>query len=125
MTVTACPLSAACYACACGAMDETTIWRFREALVHAGAVDRLFERSDAHLKSEGYLAMGGQIVPSRQILLHEIACRAMDASIVAAPRQRMTDEERGIVKRGGIPEDWKAKPAKLAQKDRTSRPIAE
>lgn len=47
--------------------------------------------------------MGGQIV---------------DASIIAAPRQRMTDGERETVKGGGIPKDWKAKPRKLAQKDR-------
>ena len=86
--------------------DETTIWRFREALVQAGAVDRLFARFDTHLKDAGYLAMGGQIV---------------DASIIAAPRQRMTEKEREIVKGGGIPEDWKAKPRKLAQKDRDAR----
>jgi len=86
--------------------DETTIWRFREALVQAGAVDELFARFDAHLKVAGYLAMGGQIV---------------DASIISAPRQRMTDEERAIVKGGGIPEDWNTKPAKLAQKDRDAR----
>jgi transposase, IS5 family len=86
--------------------DETTIWRFREALVQAGAVEKLFARFDAHLKSAGYLAMGGQIV---------------DASIVAAPRQRMTDEEKDIVKGGGIPEDWQAQPKKLAQKDRDAR----
>ena len=83
--------------------DETTIWRFRETLVQAKAVDKLFARSDVHLKEAGYLAMGGQIV---------------DASIVAAPRQRMTDEEKEIVKGGGIPPDWQAKPRKLAQKDR-------
>ena len=86
--------------------DETTIWRFREALVEAGAVERLFARFDAHLKDAGYLAMGGQIV---------------DASIIAAPRQRMTDEEREIIKGGGIPEDWTTKPRKLAQKDRDAR----
>jgi len=86
--------------------DETTIWRFREALVQAGAVEKLFVRFDAHLKNAGYLAMGGQIV---------------DASIIAAPRQRMTDKERGTVRGGGIPEDWKAKPRKLAQKDRDAR----
>jgi hypothetical protein len=68
---------------------ETTIWRFREALVRAKAIDALFARFDAHLKGLGYLAMGGQIV---------------DASIIAAPRQRMTDEERALVKGGGIPE---------------------
>ncbi|PRX27667.1 transposase-like protein DUF772, partial [Meinhardsimonia xiamenensis] len=49
--------------------DETTIWRFREALVQAGAIERLFARFDAHLRAAGYLAMSGQIV---------------DASIVAA-----------------------------------------
>lgn len=86
--------------------DETTIWRFREALAQAGAVEPLFARFDAHLKSAGYLAMGGQIV---------------DASIVAAPRQRMTEEERTTVKGGGIPEGWEAKPARLAQKDRDAR----
>lgn len=86
--------------------DETTIWRFREALVEAGAVERLFDRFDAHLKGEGYLAMGGQIV---------------DASIIAAPRQRMTDEERATVKGGEIPDDWKENPRKLAQKDRDAR----
>jgi transposase, IS5 family len=86
--------------------DATTIWRFREALVAAGAIERLFARFDAHLKAAGYLAMGGQII---------------DASIVAAPRQRMTDTEREIVKGGGIPEEWKARPAKLAQKDRDAR----
>lgn len=86
--------------------DETTIWRFREALVQANAIDNLFALFDAHLKEAGYLAMGGQIV---------------DASIVAAPRQRMTDEERAIVKGGGVPPDWQAKPRKLAQKDRDAR----
>jgi IS5 family transposase len=86
--------------------DETTIWRFREALVRANAIEALFARFDTHLKALGYLAMGGQIV---------------DASIIAAPRQRMTDEERAIVKDGGIPEAWAAKPARLAQKDRDAR----
>jgi hypothetical protein len=69
--------------------------------VQAGAIERLFARFDAHLRAAGYLAMSGQIV---------------DASIVAAPRQRMSDEERAIVKGGGIPEGWKEKAAKLAQK---------
>ena len=86
--------------------DETTIWRFREALIQAKAVEKLFARFDAHLKAAGYLAMGGQIV---------------DASIVAAPRQRMTDEEEEIIKGGEIPPDWQARPRTLAQKDRDAR----
>jgi len=86
--------------------DETTIWRFREALTVAGAMKGLFARFDHHLQQSGYLAMGGQII---------------DASIVAAPRQRMTEEEKRIVKGGGVPDDWKARPRKLAQKDRDAR----
>jgi hypothetical protein len=31
--------------------DATTIWRFREARVAAGAVEALFARFDAHLKA--------------------------------------------------------------------------
>lgn len=38
--------------------DEKTIWRFREALVRANAIEALFARFDAHLKDLGYLAMG-------------------------------------------------------------------
>ena len=59
--------------------DETTIWRYREALTKTGAIKTLFERFDTHLKTNGYLAMGGQIV---------------DATIVQAPRQRMSSEEK-------------------------------
>ena len=80
-------------------LDETTVWRFRKAPLEAGAVERLFARFDAHLREAGYLAMGGQMI---------------DASIIAAPCQRMSDGERAVVKGGGISEVWRAKPAKLA-----------
>ncbi len=50
--------------------------------------------------------MGGQIV---------------DASLVAAPKQRNTEEEKQAIKEGRIPEGWAAKPAKLRQKDRDAR----
>ena len=39
--------------------DARTIWLFREMLTKAGAVEALFARFDAHLKEQGYLAMGG------------------------------------------------------------------
>jgi len=45
----------------------------------------------------------------------------VDALIIAAPRQRMTQEEKKDVKGGDVSEDWKAKPRKLAQKDRDAR----
>lgn len=86
--------------------DAKTIWLFREQLTRAGAVAELFAAFDGWLKGQGYLAMSGQIV---------------DASIIAAPRQRNTDAEKAALKEGRIPEDWKANPAKLAQKDRDAR----
>jgi len=86
--------------------DANTIWTFREALKRANAVDALFQHFDAALRDAGFLAMSGQIV---------------DAAIVAAPKQRNTSAEKQAIKEGRIPEAWKDKPAKLAQKDRDAR----
>ncbi len=91
--------------------DANTIWTFREALTRAlldgkPAIQVLFRAYEAALSRAGFLAMGGQIV---------------DAIVVAAPKQRNTDGEKAEIKAGRIPEDWKAKPAKLAQKDRDAR----
>lgn len=86
--------------------DARTIWLFREKLTKAGAIQALFDRFDAALRASGYIAMGGQIV---------------DACLIAAPKQRNTEDEKNDLKEGRIPEDWKAKPAKLRQKDRDAR----
>jgi hypothetical protein len=45
----------------------------------------------------------------------------VDASLVAAPRQRNTDDEKKAIKEGRIPANWQAKPAKLRHKDRNAR----
>jgi hypothetical protein len=45
----------------------------------------------------------------------------VDASLIAAPRQRNTQDEKKAIKDGRIPDDWKDKPAKLRQKDRDAR----
>jgi transposase, IS5 family len=86
--------------------DANTLWDFREALIAARALDRLFQRLERAITAAGYLPMGGQIV---------------DATLVAAPRQRNTDGEKAAIKAGTIPEPWKDKPAKLRQKDRDAR----
>ena len=91
--------------------DANTIWTFREALTRARidgqpAIEVLFKAYDVALTKAGFLAMGGQII---------------DASIVAAPKQRNTDGEKRDIKEGRIPEGWKDKPTKLAQKDRDAR----
>ena len=84
--------------------DATTVWLFRERLVKAKAIDRLFARFDAALKDRGYLAMGGQII---------------DATVVPVPKQRNTQQEKTAIKEGRIPKEWK--PAKIRQKDRDAR----
>jgi IS5 family transposase len=86
--------------------DARTIWLFGEKLTKTQAIKPLFDRFDAALRAAGYIAMGGQIV---------------DASLIAAPKQRNTEDEKAAIKDGRIPEDWKAKPAKLAHKDRDAR----
>ena len=91
--------------------DANTIWTFREALTRAQiegepAIQVLFRSYEAALTRAGFLAMGGQII---------------DASIVAAPKQRNTDEEKREIRAGRIPQAWSDKPAKLAQKDRDAR----
>src|ERR1700753_1738987 len=91
--------------------DANTIWTFREALTRARIAERpaievLFERFDAALSAAGFLAMSGQII---------------DASSIAAPKQRNTDGEKRDVKEGRIPPEWANKPAKLRQKDRDAR----
>ncbi len=86
--------------------DARTIWLFREKLTKAGAIDALFARFDAALRASGFIAMSGQIV---------------DATLVAAPKQRNTEDEKKAIKDGRIPEEWKTKPAKLRQKDRDAR----
>ena len=91
--------------------DANTIWSFREALTRAKlhgkpAIEVLFKRFDVALASAGFLAMGGQII---------------DATIVAAPKQRNTDDEKREIKEGRIPAEWTARPGKLHQKDRDAR----
>ena len=86
--------------------DAKTIWLYRERLKNQGLHEKLFDTFDQMLKDRGYLAMSGQIV---------------DATIVSAPRQRMTRSEKEQIKAGKIPQDWESNPAKLAQKDRDAR----
>src|SRR5688572_30157903 len=86
--------------------DANTIWTFREALTKAGAIEALFIRFDQQLRAQGYLAMSGQLV---------------DASLVAAPKQRNSKAEKQAIKEGRVPEGWQDRPAKLRQKDRDAR----
>lgn len=87
--------------------DANTLWDFREALIAAGALDALFARLDRAISEAGYLPMAGQIV---------------DATLVAAPRQRNTEAEKARIKAGETACDiWPDKPAKARQKDTDAR----
>jgi IS5 family transposase len=84
--------------------DAKTICLYREQLKQAGATEELFRRFDEVLAAKGFLAMGGQII---------------DATLIAAPRQKLTIEEKALIREGGTPEGWSR--AKRAQKDRDAR----
>ncbi len=87
--------------------DANTIRLFRERLTEAKAITVLFEAFDNRLRTTAYLAMGGQIV---------------DATLVAAPKQRNTQEEKDAIKAGKTASEvWPDTPAKAAQKDVDAR----
>lgn len=87
--------------------DANTLRDFREALIAADALDALFVRFDRVITEAGNLQMSGQIV---------------DATLVAAPRQRLTDGEKAAIKDGRLAHEiWPEKPAKAPQKDTDAR----
>lgn len=97
--------------------DATTVWLFRERLVQAKAIDKLFARFDGALKDRGYLAMGGQIIDDEEA--QPIRGIGENRMVVLAPKQRNTEAEKTAIKEGRVPEEWK--PAKARQKDRDAR----
>ena len=88
------------------APDAKTIWVFREALKERELVDELFAQLDLQIRSAGYLPKQSQII---------------DASMVAAPRQRNSREDNAKIKQGETPADWEDQTNKLRQKDRDAR----
>ena len=84
--------------------DRTTIWIFKERLIKAGASESIFDAVNCQLAKHGYIARGGQMI---------------DASIVPAPKQSISKEEKEIVREGAMPTKWR--PAKRRQKDIVAR----
>jgi len=80
--------------------DAKTIWLFREQLGELGLEKKLFEKFDQFLRDSGFTAKKGQII---------------DASIIAAPKQRNSRDENEQIKEGNIPDDWSEN--KKRQKD--------
>ncbi|WP_249212885.1 IS5 family transposase [Acetobacter thailandicus] len=86
--------------------DTKTLWLYQKRLTQAGAINILFSHFDATLRNAGYLPMSDQI---------------LDATLVAAPKQRNTNAEKADMREGRIPRDWQDKPAKPSHKDRHAR----
>ncbi len=87
--------------------DENTIRHYRTLLSQSGTPGALMKAFDQQLREQGYLAMGGQIV---------------DATLVPAPKQRNTEEEKAAIKKGrSAGQIWRGKPSKAHQKDVDAR----
>ena len=85
---------------------QTGFWDFGQRLEELSKEGDPLERLDAAINEAGCLPMGGQIV---------------DATLMAAPKQRNTEGKKADIKAGRVPQEWKKKPAKLRQKDRDAR----
>ena len=86
--------------------DEKTIWLFREKPANAGAFEKLFEDCEKRLRAKGCEPGKGQIA---------------DATVVSAPRRRMTDEEKARAKKGESASQIRDKPEKARRKDVDAR----
>ena len=87
-----------------GALAQTLGWR---VAVLTTALEALMQAFEQQLREAGYLAMGGQIV---------------DATLVPAPKQRNTEDEKAAIKAGkSARQIWRGKPNKAHQKDVDAR----
>jgi IS5 family transposase len=86
--------------------DHNKIWDFRERLMKAGAIEKVFALFDSHLTKAGIVGKAGVIV---------------DASFVETPKQRNTREENKTIKEGQIPPEWEENKSKLSHKDTDAR----
>ncbi|MCP4970095.1 MAG: IS5 family transposase [Arcobacter sp.] len=86
--------------------DEKTIWLFKEQLKDKDLTKKLFELFTGKLIINGVIAKEGTMV---------------DASFVSVPKQRNKKSDNDIIKKDEIPQSFKDKPNKLAQKDCDAR----
>ncbi len=122
--------------------DANTLWDFREALIRAHVLIEIFQRLDRAInvagghfrkpRSVGSTSIRFQVLVGRRVSgaigfrrcpgFIPRAGQIVDASLVAAPRQRNTDGEKAAIKAGkSAQEIWPEKPAKAAQKDTSAR----
>jgi len=88
------------------APDRNTIWTFREHLKTAGVINDLFAAFERQIVASGYHATHGQLV---------------DASLISAPKQRLTQEEKAQIKAGKSAAEIWDNPNQASQKDTSAR----
>lgn len=79
--------------------DRNTVWMFENRIGVDGAA-ALFDQVQQQIARHGYIARCGQII---------------DATLVPAPKQQFSKEEKDILAQQAMPADWS--PAKRRQKD--------
>ena len=90
--------------------DENTIRLYRNKLTETGTLRRVMKAFDWQLKKKGCIPIGGQII---------------DATLVTAPKQRNSKEEKQEIKEDKSAwEIWPDEPHKAVQKDVGARPAA-
>ena len=73
--------------------DANTLPEFHEVLIEAIFLDKAFKWRDRAINSAGYLPIGGGF--THHGIGYAIGCRTMDATLVATPRQCITEDESG------------------------------
>ena len=88
----------------CGLSDELripdarTIWVFKQRLAQGGVgAQAIFKAVHQQIQTHGYIPRGGQII---------------DATIVRAPIQQLSKDEKATVYQGKIPKGWSLKKAR-------------
>ncbi|ACX95334.1 IS5 family transposase [Halothiobacillus neapolitanus] len=79
--------------------DRTTVWTFENRIGEVGA-QVIFDGVTTQLLKKGFIARGGQII---------------DATLVPAPKQSFSKEDKEQLKADAMPADWQ--PGKRRQKD--------
>jgi IS5 family transposase len=78
--------------------DARTIWLFKQRLARGGlGAQAIFNAVHQQIQAQGYIPRGGQIV---------------DATIVRAPIQQLSKDEKAQVYQGKIPKGWSLKKAR-------------
>jgi IS5 family transposase len=86
--------------------DSKTVWAFKEQLTNLGVIERLFNLFLSQLEALGLVVNAGKIV---------------DASFIEVPKQRNSESDNELIRKGEIPKKFTENPHKLAQKDTDAR----